>query len=110
MSSEPTIMDKYAGGYTFNGGVKLKGHKAISTRSPIVEMPLLESYVLPLQQHLGNKLKPLVEVGQSVLKGQKVAAGDGALTSSVHAPTSGTVTAIEERVVPHPSGLKGLVY
>ncbi len=47
----------------------------------------------------------MVRVGQRVLKGQLLAQADGALSASLHAPSSGVVTGIEARPVAHPSGL-----
>ena len=39
------------------------------------------------------------------MKGQLIAVAKGVFSASVHAPSSGTVSAIEERPVPHPSGM-----
>jgi len=61
--------------------------------------------VLPLRQHVGNLPKVRVEVGQRVLKGQLLAEAEGNISAAVHAPTSGIVGAIEEDLIPHPSGL-----
>ena len=49
-----------------------------------------------------------VEVGSLVKKGQLLAAGQGAVSAPVHAPTSGKVVAIGEITAPHPSGLPQL--
>jgi electron transport complex protein RnfC len=40
-----------------------------------------------------------------VLKGQMLAEAEGTVSAAIHAPTSGTVTAISEAIIPHPSGL-----
>ncbi len=91
--------------YTFNGGVHPNGHKAESNATPIRDMPLLPRYVVPLHQHIGAPARPLVQVGDKVLKGQMIGAPEGYVSISVHAPTSGTVIAVELHAVPHPSGL-----
>jgi electron transport complex protein RnfC len=44
----------------------------------------------------------------TVLKGQLIGGADGWVSAAVHAPTSGTVLAIEEHVAAHPSGLPTL--
>ncbi|AOY00406.1 electron transport complex subunit RsxC [Jeongeupia sp. USM3] len=91
--------------YRFNGGVHPPEHKSESSGTAIVAGPLPAQLVLPLRQSIGNAAKPLVAVGERVLKGQMIAAADGSVSAALHAPTSGTVLAIEERLVAHPSGL-----
>ena len=62
--------------------------------------------VLPLMQHIGIPSEPFVEPGERVSRGQVIALPAGKVSALLHAPASGIVTAIEERPVPHPSGLK----
>lgn len=64
--------------------------------------------VLPVHQHIGQSAKPIVKVGDSVLKGQMIAKAEGFVSAPLHASTSGKVIAIEPRPVPHPSGLNAL--
>lgn len=87
------------------GGLRLPGFKALSNAEPIAPVPLPERLVLPLQQHIGRPAEPVVAVGDRVLKGQVIARADGYVSAPVHASTSGRVVAIEDRPVPHPSGL-----
>src|SRR5512143_4184017 len=94
--------------FTFKGGVHPPGHKTESNSRPIHAAPLPKKLVIPLRQHLGNPAKPLVEVGQRVLKGQMIGAADGNVSCAVHASSSGTVTAIDMQTVPHASGLPDL--
>ncbi|HNQ03675.1 MAG TPA: electron transport complex subunit RsxC [Thiobacillaceae bacterium] len=94
--------------FHFHGGVRLDEHKAESNASPIRPMPLLARYVVPLRQHIGTPARALVCVGDTVLRGQVIGAAEGYVSTAVHAPTSGRVTAIEPRAVPHPSGLYDL--
>ncbi|MEW5768935.1 MAG: electron transport complex subunit RsxC [Pseudomonadota bacterium] len=91
--------------HSFPGGVHPEDHKAESNATPIRAMPLLARYVVPLRQHIGTPAHPVVRVGERVLKGQVIGAAEGYVSTAVHAPTSGTVAAIEARAVPHPSGL-----
>ncbi|WP_081822792.1 electron transport complex subunit RsxC, partial [Hydrogenovibrio marinus] len=49
-----------------------------------------------------------VQVGDKVLKNQCLAESKKGLSAPVHAPTSGEIIAIENRTLPHPSGLTGL--
>jgi electron transport complex protein RnfC len=91
--------------YAFNGGVHPPEHKAESNTRPIAKLGTPKTLVLPLRQHVGHLPKVLVKVGDRVLKGQLLAEAEGTVSAAIHAPTSGTVTAIDEQVIPHPSGL-----
>lgn len=88
----------------FPGGIYPPENKAQSTGEPIGSIPLAEDLILPLNQHSGATAMPLVQLGERVLKGQKIAEADGHISCPVHAPSSGTVVAIEPCPVPHPSG------
>jgi Na+-translocating ferredoxin:NAD+ oxidoreductase subunit C len=91
--------------FKFNGGVHPPENKTQSTQLPIGQLPLPEKIVLPLRQHVGNIPKIKVTIGDKVLKGQLIAEAEGAVSAAIHATTSGTVTAIEDSIIPHPSGL-----
>ncbi len=91
--------------HEFPGGLKLEGHKSLSNAHPIRRAPLSELLVIPLQQHIGEPAEPLVKVGQKVLKGEPIAKPQGYISVPVHASSSGTVIAIDDHPVPHPSGL-----
>jgi len=93
--------------WRFRGGVHLPDHKAMSTGRAVIEAPLPSFLTIPLQQHIGGPAKPLVRVGDWVLKGQRIAEPQGYVSAPVHASSSGTVVALEDRPVPHPSGLRG---
>ena len=96
--------------WTFHGGLHLEPDKQASTRHPVVRARLPKQLILPLQQHIGQAAKPLLKVGESVNKGQVLAQADGYISAPLHAPSSGTVVAIEERPVAHPSGLSALCF
>lgn len=91
--------------HPFNGGVHPAGHKADSTTRPITKLAMPEKLVLPLRQHVGYIPKIKVHVGERVLKGQMIAEAEGSVSAAIHAPTSGTITAISDAIIPHPSGL-----
>ncbi|MDZ7802919.1 electron transport complex subunit RsxC [Thiohalophilus sp.] len=90
----------------FHGGLRLPGHKAESMQEPVHSASIPPRLIVPLQQHIGEPAEPEVEVGQRVLKGQRLAHATEYVSVPVHAPTSGTVRAIEEHPIPHPSGLQ----
>lgn len=91
--------------FSFHGGIHPPQHKQESTRGPIRTLPLAPQLVLPLHQHIGESAEPVVTVGEHVGKGQKIARAREYVSAPVHASSSGTVVAIEERPIPHPSGL-----
>jgi electron transport complex protein RnfC len=91
--------------HKFKGGVHPPEHKAESNSRPIHAAPLPKELVIPLRQHIGNPAKPMVSVGDRVLKGQMIAEADGYISTAVHASSSGIVSAIGLAVVPHISGL-----
>ena len=85
----------------FFGGIHPKYNKEMSKTVTDFQTIIPKQVVIPMQQHIGAPCKPLVEVGQRVLRGQKIGDGEG-LCVPVHASVSGTVVAIEPR--PHTSG------
>lgn len=91
--------------WDFSGGVHPSENKHQSTSRPIRMAGIPERLVLPLQQHIGEPAEVIVEVGERVLKGQKIADVTTGMGVPVHASTSGVIEAIELRPVPHPSGM-----
>jgi electron transport complex protein RnfC len=91
--------------WDFHGGVHPPENKHQSLGKPIQPVAIPPELTLPLNQHIGAPAEPVVAVGDAVLKGQMIARPLGLVSVPVHAPTSGTVIAIEDRQVAHPSGL-----
>ncbi|MBI5918548.1 MAG: electron transport complex subunit RsxC [Nitrosomonadales bacterium] len=91
--------------FKLRGGVHPEGRKQLAAEHGIRSLPLPAELFIPLQQHIGAPATPVVKVGERVLKGQLLAAAQGAVSAPVHAPTSGTITALGDHVAPHPSGL-----
>ena len=87
--------------HLFFGGIHPKYNKEMSTHVTEFHTIVPKQVVIPLQQHIGAPCTPLVQVGDHVLRGQKIGDGQG-LCVPVHASASGTVVAIEPR--PHPGG------
>jgi electron transport complex protein RnfC len=94
--------------HEFDGGIHPPENKLQSTGRGIKKPPMPNELVLPIHQHIGAPADPVVAVGDTVLKGQTIAQPHGYVSAPLHAPTSGTVIAIEDRVVPHASGLTEL--
>lgn len=91
--------------FEFPGGIHPKEHKVESNQTPIRDIPLPKQLVINLKGQAGNRSLPVVNVGDTVLKGQVIAESDGIFSTHQHAPSSGTVLAIEKRPIAHPSGL-----
>ena len=91
--------------WQFHGGLHLPDNKSMSTQRPAVDAALDELLVIPLQQHIGEPPEIIVKEGDRVLKGQMLAEANAYVSAPVHASSSGTVVAIDEQPVPHPSGL-----
>ena len=87
--------------HLFFGGIHPKYNKEMSLGVTDFHTITSDRVVIPMQQHIGAPCQPLVNVGDKVLKGQKIGDGEG-LCVPVHASVSGTVVAIEPR--PHTSG------
>jgi len=92
----------------FHGGIHPTSHKSLSTHQSIARAPLPKSLVIPLRQHAGEAAKPCVNVGDHVLKGQRIGTPSATLSSSIHAPTSGTIASIALHQIAHPSALPDL--
>lgn len=84
---------------TFIGGVHPYEGKELAKDSPIKEVLPQGELVFPLSQHIGAPATPIVAVGDTVLKGQKIAEAGGFVSSPIYSSVSGVVKAIEPRRV-----------
>jgi electron transport complex protein RnfC len=89
---------------TFPGGSHPPTSKRRTQASPILDMPLPQKVVIPLNQHTGVPAEPTVAVGDEVKVGQKIGEAQGYISVPVHASISGQVIAIEPHL--HPLGGK----
>jgi electron transport complex protein RnfC len=94
--------------YKFHGGIHPPSNKTQSTQVPIALASLPTKLTIPFHQHAGETAKPVVKVGDHVLKGQLIGMPDGFVSSAVHASTSGTISAIDMQLIAHPSGLPNM--
>lgn len=91
--------------FGFHGGLHIEDRKAPACDRPIADMPLVDEYILPLHMHIGAPAIPVVRPGDRVRRGQLLARPDDFVSAAIHAPTSGSIRAIEPRPLPHPGGL-----
>ncbi len=85
--------------FTFVGGIHPYDGKDLSKDKPIRDILPASELVYPLSQHIGAPAKAIVEKGDRVLAGQKIAESGGFVSAPIHASVSGTVKAVEPRRV-----------
>ena len=86
------------------GGVHPSDNKQWSKGSAIEIMELPDVVNIPLAQHIGAPATAIVKKGDSVVVGQKIAEATGFMSANIHAPISGTVTAVD--LQPNGQGLR----
>lgn len=84
---------------TFQGGIHPYDGKELSKDKPIKAVLPKGDLVYPLSQHIGAPAKPIVQKGDRVLTGQKIAEAGGFVSAPIYATVSGTVKSIEPRRV-----------
>jgi electron transport complex protein RnfC len=94
--------------WDFHGGIHPPEQKFLTSSKPIKQLALPKQLIIPLQQHIGREGDLLVSIGDYVLKGQALTLSTNPMVVPIHAPTSGTISAIKMSVIAHPSGLSQL--
>lgn len=85
---------------TFNGGIHPPYNKELTKNKPVKETALPNKVILPMGMHVGAPCEPLVKVGDTVKKGQKIGDSKAFVSAPVHATVSGKVVAVEPRLWP----------
>ncbi|MCK9557271.1 MAG: electron transport complex subunit RsxC [Candidatus Cloacimonetes bacterium] len=88
---------------TFPGGIHPHDQKHYSKDATILKFPTPNRVIIHLSQHIGSPSAPIVEVGDSVLKGQIIAEATGFVSLTQHASISGKVSKIGNFM--HPTGI-----
>ena len=94
---------------TFKRGVHPYGGKDISKDCPIQPLAAEDEMVFPLSQNLGAPSKAVVAKGDRVLKGQLIAEAGGFIGAPIFSSVSGTVKAVEKRLVVSGSKVDSIV-
>ncbi len=77
--------------YRFPGGLKLESFKHLTSDQKI-DSPFIPEYLIfPLEQQIGTASIPVVEIGEQVLKGQRIAKSGSYVSSNIHASSSGII-------------------
>ncbi|VAX41987.1 Electron transport complex protein RnfC, partial [hydrothermal vent metagenome] len=90
MSAAPTMQR------SFRHGVHPLDHKEQTEHLALERMPFVERYTLPLGQHIGAPAKPIVQPGDRVERGQRVAEPGGFVSTSLHSPVTGRILDIDQ--------------
>lgn len=94
---------------TFKGGTHPYEGKDLSKDLPIREVMPKGELVYSMSQHLGAPAIPVVAVGDKVLVGQKIAEAGGFISADIHSSVSGTVKAIEPRMMTNGSKCQAII-
>jgi electron transport complex protein RnfC len=89
-------------GVTFRHGVHPPDSKSLTEHAPVRRMPFPDRIALPLRQHAGKPARCLVEKGDRVERGDKIAEAEGLVSVPIHASAAGTVVDLDWW--PHPDG------
>lgn len=82
---------------TFKGGVHPFEGKELSMDKPVEELKPGKELVYLLSQHIGAPAKAIVNKGDHVVVGQKIAEAGGFVSAPIYATVSGTVKFLEKR-------------
>lgn len=63
----------------------------LTAKTPIRRLPFPPRVIVPLSQHIGKPPRPIVKVGQEVVRGQPIAKAEDWLSVPHHAPVTGVV-------------------
>ena len=84
---------------TFRGGVHPYEGKELSSDLPIKTVMPTGEMVFPMGQHIGAPATPIVAKGDKVLVGQKIGEASGFISANICSSVSGTVKAVEPRML-----------
>jgi len=85
----------------YYGGVHPCENKELCEHIGLQKFPQPEIVVIPTSMHAGAPATPIVQAGDEVKVGQKIAEAAGFISANVHSSVSGTVIAVEPRVHPN---------
>jgi len=88
------------------GGIHPPENK-LSAGCPIQMIPLPETVVIPLDQHIGAPASAVVAKGDKVKTGTRIGKAEGFVSTNIHSSVSGTVIKVDSMTdgfgIPHPA-------
>jgi|TARA_Y100000310_G_scaffold334816_2_gene415426 electron transport complex protein RnfC len=81
---------------SFDHGVHPAHLKEQTADLPIQRVPFVDRYLMPLGQHIGAPCRAVVEVGERVRRGQKIAEATAFVSTTLHSPVTGWVRQTDE--------------
>ena len=97
---------------TFRGGIhphEFGKGKAATNAQPVRTAKVPARVAISMSQHVGAPCTPLVKPGEHVLMGQKVGDPIGFMGAPVHSSVSGTVKAIEPRMLANGVSVQAII-
>lgn len=85
---------------SFKGGLHVRDFKGYTNSCEIKPLLPCDMHIFPISQHIGAPLNVLVNVGDEVRVGQKLADAEEYMAVPVHSSVSGTVKKIEKHISP----------
>ncbi len=79
---------------SFEHGVHPTHHKGQTEHLAIQRIPFGKRYVMPLNQHIGAPATAIVQRGDAVKRGQKIAEPSSFISTALHSPVTGNVVEI----------------
>lgn len=86
---------------TFKGGTHVTDYKEFTSGLNIVDAKVPTKVYIPMSMHIGAPSKPLVNIGDEVKMGQKIAEAQGFVSVPAHASVSGKVVEITRLPLPN---------
>ncbi len=79
---------------SFSHGVHPPHHKDQTADLPIQRVPFVSRYIMPLGQHIGVPAEAVVKTGDLVKRGELIARPKGFISTALHSPVTGKISAI----------------
>lgn len=94
---------------SFKGGIHPPEGKELSEDKELKKLDPPEQVIIPLSQHIGAPAQPIVDIGDEVKTGQKIAKANGKISANIHSSITGKVKAIGSYLHPNLSNSKAIV-
>lgn len=80
---------------TFRGGFHMPDCKHLTNKNKTMSLPDCDIHIFSMRQHIGAPLTAMVQIGDQVKVGQKLADSTEFVSASIHSSVSGIVTDIK---------------